>query len=175
MKKEDMKEMLSIARELTEVLEEALANAEQALAEEHAFINELGGQVKRLPSQYGFEGKAYFATDKGAIIQVEYWKNKVFTKQANGKGSGGSVGRTESNSGYRQLWLALSTGKQDLRYVHRVIAETYHAKNGVIPDGLEVNHISSDKFDNRPSNLEIVTHAQNMRHYKQNRKKEDNE
>lgn len=175
MKKEELREMLNIAQELTEVLKEVLANAEQELAEEHAFVNELGGQVTRLPAQYGHEGKAYFATDKGAIIQVEYFANKVFTKQANGKGSGGSVGRTATNSGYRQLWLASSTGKQVLRYVHRVIAETYHAEDGTIANGLEVNHISADKFDNRPANLEIVTHAQNMRHYKENREKGENE
>lgn len=174
MKKEDLREMLNIAQELTEVLEEALANAEQELAEEHAFVNELGGQVKRLPAQYGHEGKAYFATDKGAIIQVEYFANKVFTKKISGKGTGGSVGKTEANSGYRQVWLASSTGKQVLRYHHKVIAETYHAADGVIPTGLEVNHINLDKFDNCPANLEIVTHAQNMRHYKQNRKKGEN-
>lgn len=44
---------------------------------------------------------------------------------------------------------------------HRLIWE---AMNGPIPVGLEINHKNGVKTDNRLSNLELVTHAENIRH-----------
>jgi hypothetical protein len=48
-----------------------------------------------------------------------------------------------------------------LALVHRILWESV---NGAIPDGLEINHINGVKDDNRISNLEAVTHAENMKH-----------
>ncbi|MDX3067154.1 HNH endonuclease [Streptomyces sp. ND04-05B] len=45
--------------------------------------------------------------------------------------------------------------------VHRLVFE---AVKGPMPDGLVVNHINSDRSDNRPENLEAVTHVDNMWH-----------
>ena len=45
--------------------------------------------------------------------------------------------------------------------IHRVIAAAFHPN----PDGLrDVNHKNLDKSDNRPENLEWVSHADNCRH-----------
>jgi hypothetical protein len=61
-------------------------------------------------------------------------------------------------NGYRAV--VLSRGKQE--YVHRLVALVFI---GPAPDGpAEVNHINGDKSDNRVSNLEWVTHGENMRH-----------
>ena len=45
--------------------------------------------------------------------------------------------------------------------VHRIIWQSF---NGPITDGLQVNHKSGNKADNRLSNLELVTGSQNTKH-----------
>lgn len=45
--------------------------------------------------------------------------------------------------------------------VSRIIWESQH---GEIPDGLEVNHKSGDKSDNRMANFELLTQPENIRH-----------
>lgn len=44
---------------------------------------------------------------------------------------------------------------------HRIV---WIALNGPIADGLEINHRNRVRHDNRPGNLEVVTHAENMAH-----------
>ena len=46
-------------------------------------------------------------------------------------------------------------------YVHRLVAEAFH---GLIPAGYTVNHMDGNILNNAASNLEIITHAENMRH-----------
>jgi hypothetical protein len=46
-----------------------------------------------------------------------------------------------------------------LKRLHIVTWVTY---NGPVPDGLEIDHINVDKGDNRLSNLQLVTHRQNL-------------
>ena len=58
-------------------------------------------------------------------------------------------------------YLAALT-KQSIRkdyLVHRLI---YEAFNGQIPEGYEVNHINEIKSDNRLSNLNLMTHKENI-------------
>lgn len=62
-----------------------------------------------------------------------------------------------NKDGYYELTLYTSDHKKITKRVHRVVAETYL---GVHP-GLVVNHINGNKLDNRVSNLEFVTAAEN--------------
>lgn len=52
-------------------------------------------------------------------------------------------------------------GKRSRRYIHQLL---YQVFIGPIPDGYEINHIDADKHNNDLSNLEIVTHRENMQH-----------
>ena len=62
-----------------------------------------------------------------------------------------------STSGYYCLSLS---GKK--HYVHRVIATTFLGK---MPNKIEVNHIDSNRLNNRIENLEWVTRTENVRHF----------
>ena len=60
-------------------------------------------------------------------------------------------------AGYIQVYV----GGNRKEYAHRLIWESVH---GAIPKGLEINHKNGIKTDNRISNLELVTHIENLRH-----------
>lgn len=50
-------------------------------------------------------------------------------------------------------------GKRKKILMHRVVTDC--------PPDLEVNHINGDELDNRRENLQVCTHAQNMRAFRQ--------
>jgi len=53
----------------------------------------------------------------------------------------------------------------DTKYIHQLVAETYLDER---PDGTtEINHIDHNKENNSVSNLEWVTHPENMRKYQE--------
>lgn len=52
--------------------------------------------------------------------------------------------------------------------IHRIVAETFL---GSIPEGYDVDHLDGDKSNNSVTNLEIVTHQENMRRYYELRRK----
>ena len=74
-----------------------------------------------------------------------------------GKVYGCEIATHVDRSGYRQVYLKKGKTIQ----AHRFIWEAVH---GPIPDGLFINHINGNKRDNRLANLELVTHAENIRH-----------
>ena len=79
------------------------------------------------------------------------------------RADGRPIGRSCNVSGYytANIWDTVSK-KRRSKYVHALVAEAFL---GALPLGkAEVNHINGDKKDNRPENLEYVTHAENLRH-----------
>jgi hypothetical protein len=68
---------------------------------------------------------------------------------------------TGKRPGAKGGYVVCKPDAEHLVLVHRIVWEFVH---GPIPDGLEVNHINGVKHDNRISNLEVVTHAENIRH-----------
>lgn len=63
-------------------------------------------------------------------------------------------------NGYQQVHLSDNEGKIKLYYIHRVVWEAVTGEP--IPKGFEINHISENKTENMISNLELVSHKENI-------------
>lgn len=96
-------------------------------------------------------GGKYAASSKGRIKRI-----------AGGKGA--RVGRLRSfildKSGYYYMNIVTLEGGS-FKGVHQLVAEAFL---GPCPEGCEVNHKDLDKLNNRPENLEYVTHQGNVDH-----------
>ena len=84
----------------------------------------------------------YFITEEGRVFRG----NKEMSPVNNG-------------TGYFQIKLR-KNGKRIQKYVHRLVWETF---KGSIPSGYEINHKDHDKSNNALSNLELVTHSENLK------------
>lgn len=71
------------------------------------------------------------------------------------------IGRINMNTGYREV-AARINGKTKYFLVHRLVAELFCEKPNV--HDVEVNHKNSDRLDERASNLEWITHGENLHH-----------
>ena len=66
---------------------------------------------------------------------------------------------TRKPSGYMQINLMTNDGRRKKEYVHRLVALTFLSNDNRLP---EVNHIDGVRDNNVLSNLEWVTHEENM-------------
>lgn len=71
--------------------------------------------------------------------------------------------RAENTGGKGYLRVTMHTPGEGLSQTmaHRLVWESV---NGTIPDGMQINHKDLNKQNNRLSNLELVTGAENIRH-----------
>ena len=63
-------------------------------------------------------------------------------------------------NGYQVVWLSDNEGNRKSYLLHRVVYETFSGEQ--IPENLEINHIDERKDNNGRSNLELVSHKQNI-------------
>lgn len=56
-------------------------------------------------------------------------------------------------------YLMVALKKPSSKLLHKVIWETF---NGKIPEGYQVDHINDNKFDNRLSNLQLLSISDNL-------------
>lgn len=68
---------------------------------------------------------------------------------------------TNNNVGYKQVFLKQDQGKSKWFKVHRLVALTYIPNPDNKP---EVNHIDGNKENNHYTNLEWITHSDNILH-----------
>lgn len=96
------------------------------------------------------------------IQNTTYYINeegKVFNKKTN-RWIKGSLDK----NGYRRFRLFYPDGLQKNVSIHRMVLETFYPVENM--NKLEVNHIDGNKDNNNISNLEWVTHEENMSHAK---------
>ena len=102
----------------------------------------------------GFEG--YFVSNFGRMKSGKKVDKKGRTRKER------ILILTTTEDGYKRTNL-IKNGKCVHRAVHRIVYETFIAP---IPSGHEINHLNGKRDDNRPENLEAVTHAENIRYSK---------
>jgi hypothetical protein len=105
-------------------------------------------------------------------IVSETWRPVIGAEETYAVSSIGRVMRTSGRTkgrvlafgmdrkGYRAVYL-YSSGRIKARRVHTLV---FWAFVGPLPHGHEINHIDGVKLNNRPQNLEAVSHTDNMRH-----------
>lgn len=79
-----------------------------------------------------------------------------------------------NNSGYMRFQIYVN-GTRKWFFTHITVVNKFGDKNGsnILPDktlsemGWSIDHIDGDKLNNNQDNLEIVTHATNVRRYRQ--------
>jgi hypothetical protein len=90
------------------------------------------------------------------------WRHKIRGSKYSNYHSLPEPRRAESPSGNGYLTLnVVERGRKYRCKAHRVIWIYFH---GDIDDNLTINHIDSDGTNNHPSNLELVTQAENAQH-----------
>ena len=93
----------------------------------------------------------YGADADGNIYSLKFGKIKEHIQSPHQRGY---LHFTATQYGNRKSYLS-----------HRFIYECF---NGMIPDGLQINHIDCDKHNNALYNLELVDQWMNMYHGKEN-------
>ena len=91
----------------------------------------------------GYEG-IYQASNLGRIRSLKYDKVRILKPR-------------RSENGYYRVNLWLNSVVKDLT-IHRLVWTSF---NGLIPEGLEINHRNEKKEDNSLANLELVTRKEN--------------
>lgn len=102
----------------------------------------------------GYEG-VHWVSDRGRIWTVFRWVAMFNGARCKYGGFRKPGGKKKS-----YLWIELDRFSRG-RPVHRIVWEAFR---GPIPEGKEINHRNGKKRDNRISNLEVVTHSENMKH-----------
>ena len=95
----------------------------------------------------GYEG--YEVSNTGKIKSLK--TNRLLTPQKN-------------NCGYLYILLTDSNKKVRINLIHRLVFDSFIG----IDDGLEINHLDEDKENNRLDNLELITHEDNLKKYRDN-------
>lgn len=75
--------------------------------------------------------------------------------------AGSLLSPNQDRLGYVGYFLRDELGNRKRWAAHRLVAEAFIGK---MPTGMEVNHKDRDKHNNHHSNLEYVTHGENIRH-----------
>lgn len=110
---------------------------------------ELNEYLTKLQAKEHYKLKKHYGTPDNKVYRV--------TKRKDGKYVIYEVYGAVRKDGYVILNIAGTTITK-----HRFIMEAF---NGRRPKGQEIDHVNSNKQDNRLSNLMYVTHAENMRKY----------
>jgi hypothetical protein len=93
-----------------------------------------------------------------AKLQITETKPGIYYHEQTGKIKVKKLKPHKNSMGYYRVVLYLN-GKFAREFVHRLVLMTFR---GPFPPGKETNHIDGNILNNKLSNLEFVTHAENI-------------
>lgn len=104
---------------------------------------------------FTYDAKTGYLIRKALPVELFHaeWKMRSWNTQFAGSVAGT---RRRSRTGRRNSIKVEVMGKT--YGAHRIVWEMH---NGVVPKGMDIDHINRDPWDNRPSNLRVCTRAQN--------------
>lgn len=108
--------------------------------------------MSNLTQIVGYE--SYYLTEDGDVISTKGLNDRKLKQQK----------ATQSKKGYYQVRL-FKESKGKLHYIHRLMWMTFR---GEIPKDKQIDHIDGDTSNNRIENLQLVSHAKNMKKYHHN-------
>lgn len=95
----------------------------------------------------GYEG--YEVSNTGKIKSLK--TNRLLKPQKN-------------NCGYLYILLTDQNKKVKINLIHRLVFDSFVG----IDEGFEINHLDEDKENNKLDNLELITHENNLKKYREN-------
>lgn len=101
----------------------------------------------------------YEVSNTGLVRRVDYQISKSDGTTQSFKSK---LMKFSMDRGYYKVHLSQENGKGKTKWVHRLVAEAFLGLP--VSSDLEVNHIDENKLNNHVSNLEWVTHRQNLMH-----------
>lgn len=93
---------------------------------------------------------------KDGLLMVDAEEGRIFSMKS---GKRHEIKPESNRKGYKRF----SFHVDGRRYHFRVNRVVYIAHHGFIPEDMLVDHINNDKNDNRISNLQLLTNADNIR------------
>ena len=90
--------------------------------------------------------KDYLASRCGKILSLKYKEKRILKLNT-------------LRNGYLYFGLHINNKKRHY-LIHRFVFETF---KGVIPKGMETDHVDEDKKNNSISNLQLLSHKENVR------------
>lgn len=121
-------------------------------------INEIWKEIPELDGKYSISSLGRVRRNQFEIVDSN---NKKFVKKSK------LMAINDNGNGYKQLMIQVKY-KRQVFYIHRLVAQLFLNN----PENKEqVNHIDSDRSNNRVDNLEWVSIQENMTHAVLNRSK----
>lgn len=116
----------------------------------------MDNQEERWVDIPGFEG-FYQVSDHGNVRSLD---RTIVTKAGHRCTYKGSMKKAIVSEGYYRVTLSKNSDSKTYK-VHRLVAENFVPG---MKDGLQVNHMDGNRLNNHYSNLEWITHVENLRH-----------
>jgi hypothetical protein len=111
-----------------------------------------------VPVYNGISYSRYLISSEGRIISKTGKLAKNSTKVKLEFGEYVEIKPASTGAGYHIHSLCQSTQKRDMIYLHRLMWESFVCQ---IDKGMVIDHINTEKKDNRLSNLQMITYSQN--------------